>query len=470
MEAVLIDSLGNPLPLNEVLLGLISAVADVADALVSVGHVDLDDLHGAVQEDRGGIGGLNSQVAPGTVEASDEHVLRVALRQLDTDHVAELIQEDVVLPVGQQGLIIVVQGGGVIVTALSLLVLGAAGGNLAGDLVLLGRELADLGILQNLGLPDADDVAVGVVLVADLHQVELVFLHIGDLGDILNVNIPVAVGVAALAGPNVHGDSLFVLVVVRGSLAHPGVDGGDDDLLADLLVDEDLGQNAAAREAGVILVAALQHAVGLGDVALARVGGRNDIQHVVGQVAPGHRLHAVDIVGQIHVLVLQDGGADHVVQLTAGHGIVVLGDHQLPVNIGADLFLVIDPGVSGTLELILANLLLQLVEVLLSKLHQAVVADVVVLGGLRTPGPGLRAAGGQDDLLAVDNGGHALAILNQVGLDGAERVQAGLLTAHGLQAVELAFQTLRQLDAQSLLRNVDGPVVANIAFQVGMHT
>ena len=470
MEAVLSQSLGQSTPRDEVLRGVTAGGTGSGNLLVGVGHVDLDDLHGAVQEDRGGLSGLNAQVALGAVEAGDEHVVLLALGQLDADHVAELIQEDVVLPVGQQGLIIVVQGGGVIVTALSLLVLGAAGGNLAGDLVLLGRELADLGILQNLGLPDADDVAVGVVLVADLHQVELVFLHIGDLGDILNVNIPVAVGVAALAGPNVHGDSLFVLVVVRGSLAHPGVDGGDDDLLADLLVDEDLGQNAAAREAGVILVAALQHAVGLGDVAAAVIGGRNSIQHVVGQVATGSGFHAVDIVGQIHVLVLQQGGTDLIIQLTAGHGIVVLGDHQLPVNIGADLFLVIDPSVRGTLELILANLLLQLVEVLLSKLHQAVVADVVVLGGLGTPGPGLRTAGGQDDLLAVNDGAHPLAVLNQVGLDGAERVQAGLLTAHGLQAVELAFQTLRQLDAQSLLRNVDGPVVANIAFQVGMHT
>ena len=470
MEAILTKPHSQSLPGDEVLPGNAAAGTGIGDVVIGGANIDLDGVHGAVQEDGGRVGGLDGQVAHGTVEAGDEDVVLGALIQLDADQVAELVQNHIVLAIGQQGVVVLVQGIGIIVAADGLLVLGAGNGNLVGNLgrtVSAGqRELGDSAVLQDLGLPNGDNLAiVHIVLEADVGQIEGILSHIGDLGNILNVDVVGLAGVGGLNSPDLDGSGLLGLQVIGAGLGQPGVDRGDDDGLTDILVNEHLSQNAAAAEADIVLVVAAQNVALLGDVLIAGIAAADNPR---GHAAVLVGLNTVEVVDQTHVLVAQQGVAQQIVHVTAANANVVLLDQQRPVNEGADLFLVIDPGVSGTHELIVAQLLLELAEVLLSELDDVILADVVDPGLLRVPLAALSAARGQGDLHAVDGGGQALVVLNQVGLQGVERVQAGLLAVHGLDAVELALDAVLQADVDGLLGNVDGPVVANIALEGGV--
>src|SRR5699024_4449660 len=86
----------------DVAVGGVVIVLGILDVVVGGGHVHLDVLHGAVQENGGSGGRLDRQVGAVAVKAGDEHVVLGALEQVDAQEVAVLVEIHVVGVVGQQ--------------------------------------------------------------------------------------------------------------------------------------------------------------------------------------------------------------------------------------------------------------------------------------------------------------------------------------------------------------------------------
>ena len=216
--------------------------------------------------------------------------------------------------------------------------------------------------------------------------------------------------------------------------AHIGVHGGDDDLIG-IAVVEDLGQHAVGGVVDSVVAAALD---GQGPVGVSLTvfidGDLTGVHGVVQAQIP------VDVAG-LHL-----GGVGHV-------GLA---------GIGAQLHAVQTPHVGGTAEVVGVVIQLQVAEILLGELHEAVLVDVAVVVDAGAPGLVLGLVAGDGDGGAVDVDGGLGVILHQGGLQHVEGVQGGLLTGHGLGAHELVVAVV-QADTHGLLDDVDGPVGAGVA-------
>ncbi|CAN3973695.1 tryptophan--tRNA ligase, partial [Dysosmobacter welbionis] len=159
----------------------------------------------------------------------------------------------------------------------------------------------------------------------------------------------------------------------------------------------------------------------------------------------------------IHVAGAGDHLADvHIVVLHHISGVSLVG-------IGAHIVAIIDPLAGGMAEDVGGILLLQVLEILLAELHQAVAValaiDVAVGVGIVFH---VLAGGSGVDGDVAHNDGVLLVILDHGGLQHVEGVQGGLLTGHSLGAHELVVAVV-QTDAAGLLDDADLPVGAGVA-------
>ena len=437
----------------------IAIVANIGavQVLVGVGHVDLDHVHGAVQEDGGRVGGVDGDMAAGAVIAGNEHVVQVALVQIHADGVAVLIQNDVVGHVGEQVLIVQVQHVLVVQSQLRGIVRGAVGGQALEQagvhiVVIVRRELGDGGPGQDLGIRDSHGLVLGAILQSAVDQQVLIGGHTLDSGDLIQVqHLGLALGaVGAVRGViDPHGQGLAVLVVVAVGTGQPGVNGGNGDLLV-VQVHEHLSQHTVAGLSQLAVVGADQ-------VVLL-----DHIAPVLGVLA------AVQIGLQA---VLPDGGrGEQVVQLTAGHAIGVSGNDQLVLHVGADLRAVISPGAGGTLEVV-AGLVVQLQVAhvqLLAQFHDGPASVSGGIGGaVIIDGNRIGLVAGDVAVLYVVVDGHIAdgpaavsGSLHGAGLQGIQHQLSHIVAGHG--GGHAGVHAHEQVDGVGLTGGGQLPVAAEV--------
>src|SRR5699024_5888413 len=129
-----------PVIASEITRIILVLAVQLVDVLVGVGNIDGDGVHGAVQEDGSRVSSLDGDVAAGAVITGDEHVVQGALIQLHADSVAVGVQIHVVAHIGQQRLVILLQGILVEVSLGSSLVLSAVHSQLVDYQSVIGAE------------------------------------------------------------------------------------------------------------------------------------------------------------------------------------------------------------------------------------------------------------------------------------------------------------------------------------------
>ena len=395
-------------------------------------QVDLDGLLSAVSEDSAGVSQLAGQVRAVLLISGDEHILIIAVNLLDTDQVAVRIEVQVVGGVIQ--IVLVVSGQNIVaqrigsLTGLGKIILGLAGHDVSVNV--LAGELVQLNVLHGLSGGDGLDFAV-----SDGQQDHVAVLVVLDGSDVVQLNVihgTVAIDLVELQG--------FLLLVVIVGLSQIGVDLNDGQILV-VVVHEDLGQNALAGTAHLVVVL-------LGDLR----GLSLDLLGI-------RLLDAVHPVGQI---IVSSGRADVGIDVAALDLGGVLRNQQVIVDIGADVLLVVGPLAGGTAEVVGIVGADQLLEVLLAELDIAVLLDLAVVQGALVPGQVLADAGdGNSGAALADN--DAVVILDHGSLQGVEGIQASLFTVDSLGAVEAALQAVVQAGVDGLLGNSDGPVGAGVA-------
>ena len=359
--------------------------------------------------------------------------------------------------------------------------------------------------VRTSGALHTDDIAVG-------GQVDGVFLvEVEVAGDAVHETSGAVLVAGKLILGAVHGDGLV--------LTESGDFAGDSlglvrsqDFIAELAVAEGHGQNSALVIGGgiapqgllgivvlvVVVVAVVAVQIGEGQDlggAVAALSGADvgiDLVDLGNSVAGNHNglhiavvilvslddiahgnqlrgLHLIVIAVQevlgilgfgaavIHVAGAGDHLADvHIVVLHHISGVSLVG-------IGAHIVAIIDPLAGGTAEDVGVVLLLQVLEILLAELHQAVAValaiDVAVGVGIVFH---VLAGGSGVDGDVAHNDGVLLVILDHGGLQHVEGVQGGLLTGHSLGAHELVVAVV-QTDAAGLLDDADLPVGAGVA-------
>ena len=408
--AIIVHLEGDDLVLLHVLLG----------SIVLIGG---DDLGGAVGEQQ-----LNAvaQIPVGTaLDVQDQSVIADFFLLLDIDHVAVGVDIDgVVLLDGNVSEVLAADLG-------SSLITGAVNGqslviSVVGDLVLSNGDGAFhlLGSLDRLDLLGGQRIGVQNIIV------------ISELVIGLELVVEALHGDGALSGHNHIG------VLLVGSLdslvdgADVGVDLSDGDGVGIVII-EDLGQNAVSTELGVII---------------ALDDGRSRLRLAI----------------LIHGNVLGGNVAAQTQILVDGAGLDLSGIGSIgSVGVGADLLSLQLPHISGTREVIGTSLDGQVVEVLLSELHDAVLVEDLTIG-VAVVDHLLGLGASDDNSGAVGGNGGLGIILDHVSGHGVQSVQASLLTGDSLDAVEIAHQIIVQADVQSALGNVDGPVSAGVLLDLGV--
>ena len=410
--AVIVHLVGDNIILRHALLGEVILVGG-------------DDLGGAVGEQQ-----LNAvaQIPVGTaLDVQDQSVIADFFLLLDIDHVAIGVDIDgVVLLDGNVSEVLAANLG-------SSLITGAVNGqslviSVVGDLVLSNGDGAFhlLGSLDRLDLLGGQRIGVQNIIV------------ISELVIGLELVVEALHGDGALSGHNHIG------VLLVGSLdslvdgADVGVDLSDGDGVGIVII-EDLGQNAVA---------------GVADLGVVTLFDGNGVG----------LLHAILIHG--NVLGLNLGTQAQILVDVAVLDLLGVGSVG-GVGVSTNFLSLQLPHVSGTSEVIGTSLDGQVVEVLLSELHDAVLVEDLTIG-VAVVDHLLGLGASDDNSGAVGGNGGLGIILDHVSGHGVQSVQASLLTGDSLNAVEVAHQIIVQADVQSALGNVDGPVSAGVLLDLGV--
>ena len=416
---------------------LISALIDLLHGRVDLIEVGVGLAIGALQtllQVDLGVGGIGQNNAGNPIlqlliGILDIQVLSdLVLGQLEAQDIAVgiAIQDVLLVQVGMLTLGQIVQIIDVVLRVLVLLTVGQLQIRIIGLVVLLNAlDLAGHG----LGLEHLADNEVVLVLIIVQGEDNIVILFIA-----LDIEV-VVVQNLALGGQRLHGNELAVIIGLHaGDLAQAVVDLNQGNGLV-VNIDINFSHNALA---GVGIIAAL-------------VGGVHGLFnfHAVDKELPGVLIDNSLTQVAVDILLLGALGVD-------------IGG--LDGSEGADLGLLVLPGVGGTAIDAVGDLQLQLGEVLLGELDVAVLLDVAVSAGGNVPLDLVGQGSADGDLSAVHVGDDLLIILHHGGLQGVQGIQASLFTGNSLVAVEGVLQALVQADADGLLSDLDaegaGVVVA----------
>ena len=327
-------------------------------------------------------------------------------------------------------------------------VLGAVDGDVTSGHV-VGSILSNLAGSGGSTSDGIGNIAVqdgGVVLVGDSHGqngILLIGIRIEAVQDLIVIIMVIIVGadVGAVDVLQLNADRSALVLQRRGQIIVNVVDLG-----IGVRTDDD-GSNIVV----VVLIS-------LNDVALTGQG-----LHIIQVSVLAHQLAvAIHVSGVLDVL----SGVVQVIAVGDQHGQILLGilNHIGGigvVSIGADGVAIILPSGGGTAEVIGVSHALQLIEVLLGKLHLAVVLDIAVgLGGV---GQLVSAVVANSDGAAVVGVDSDLGVIvDHGGLHGVEGIQASLFTGDSVHANEVVVAVI-QADADGALANGDGPVGTGVA-------
>ena len=298
-------------------------------------------------------------------------------------------------------------------------------GDFAGDSLGLVRSqdfIAELAVAEGHGQDSALVIGGGIAPQGLLGIVVLVVVVVAVVAVQIGEGQDLGGAVAALSGADVGID----LVDLGNSVA--GNHNGLHIAVVILVSLDDIAHGNQLRGLHLIVIA-VQEVLGI-------LGFGAAVIHVAG---------AGDHLADVHIVVLH-----HI------SGVSLVG-------IGAHIVAIIDPLAGGMAEDVGGILLLQVLEILLAELHQAVAValaiDVAVGVGIVFH---VLAGGSGVDGDVAHNDGVLLVILDHGGLQHVEGVQGGLLTGHSLGAHELVVAIV-QTDATGLLDDADLPVGAGVA-------
>ena len=420
---------------------LISPIGLILEVLQStgIGLIQLNVGDGAVRQGHGlGIPGHLLVVVPALLAVDASHIVHV--RQVRTS--GALHTDDIAVGGQVDGVFLVeveVAGGAVhetsgAILAAGKLILGAVhgdglvlteSGDFAGDSLGLVRSqdfIAELAVTEGHGQNSALVIGGGIAPQGLLGIVVLVVVVVAVVAVQIGEGQDLGGAVAALSGADVGVD----LVDLGNSVA--GNHNGLHIAVVILVSLDDIAHGNQLRGLH-LLVIAVQEVLGI-------LGFGAAVIHVAG---------AGDHLADVHIVVLH-----HI------SGVSLVG-------IGAHIVAIIDPLAGGMAEDVGGILLLQVLEILLAELHQAVAValaiDVAVGVGIVFH---VLAGGSGVDSDVAHNDGVLLVILDHGGLQHVEGVQGGLLTGHSLGAHELVVAVV-QTDAAGLLDDADLPVGAGVA-------